>query len=130
VQSDQRDQRKDGGSSEEDLDLQAERRRSSRADLAIRVEYQTIDALFTEFTSNINEGGLFIETDRPALLDETVALHFCLPGQDDPIKATGRVVRLSAPHEPKGMAVQFEELGAAAQLRINEMVRELRTERV
>ncbi len=109
------------------LETQDDRRRADRADLAVRVEYETVDALFSDFTRNVNEGGLFIETDQPAPLDSTIALHFCLPGSDVPIKASGRVVRLSVPPEPAGMAVMFEELDAEAREQINALVRELRS---
>lgn len=116
--------------SEDPIETQTNRRRSERASLALRVEYETVDALFSDFTRNVNEGGLFIETDNPAPLESTVTLHFCLPGSDRPIKAGGRVVRVTAPPEPPGMAVMFEELDAEAQDQINELVRELRSQHV
>ena len=40
---------------------------------------------------NINEGGLFIESETLLALDEQVQLQFRLPGVDDPIKVSGRV---------------------------------------
>ena len=68
-----------------------ERRLSPRATVTVRVDYSTVDAMFSEFTRNINEGGLFIETETPLALDEQVQLQFRLPGVDDPIKVSGRV---------------------------------------
>jgi len=44
----------------------SERRRSERVDLLVRVDYKTVDELFSEFARNINEGGMFVETDAPA----------------------------------------------------------------
>ena len=44
-----------------------DRRRSDREAFVVRVTYSTIDELFSEFTRDINQGGLFIETDRPQL---------------------------------------------------------------
>ena len=41
----------------------AERRKSERTDLVVRVDYQTVDELFSEFARNINEGGLFVESE-------------------------------------------------------------------
>lgn len=119
-----------GGVSEDPIETQSNRRRSERASLALRVEYETVDALFSDFTRNVNEGGLFIETDNPAPLESSVTLHFCLPGSEQPIKASGRVVRVSAPPEPPGMAVMFQELDAEARAQINELVRELRAQRL
>ena len=41
---------------------QKDRRRSSREDLKIPVDYSAVDAFFSEFTTNVNEGGMFIAT--------------------------------------------------------------------
>ena len=43
----------------------SERRRSTRAPFVVRVDYGTVDAFFSEFTSDVNEGGMFIETETP-----------------------------------------------------------------
>ena len=105
-----------------------ERRRTSRAPLVVRVAYSTIDALFSEFTRNVNEGGLFIETENPPPTDTRVSLHFKLPGSDVPIQARGRVawIQGGGSDEPAGMGVEFESLGADARARIDEIVRGLK----
>lgn len=105
-----------------------ERRRKPRAPLVVRVSYSTIDALFSEFTRNVNEGGLFIETDNPPPTDTRVSLQFKLPGSDAPIQARGRVAWVQPPGtgEPAGMGVEFESLGADARARIDEIVRGLK----
>jgi len=106
-----------------------ERRKSERADLVVHVTYQTVDELFTEFACNINEGGIFIETDNPQHLGSSVALQFQLPGSDEPIEVVGIVVRTSdgsAPNEPSGMGIEFGDLSADARQHINEIVRQLR----
>lgn len=56
-----------------------ERRRSSRIELVVRVDYKTVDELFSEFARNINEGGLYVETDTPPQLGSSVALQFQIP---------------------------------------------------
>ena len=107
-----------------------ERRKSERADLVVRVTYQTVDELFTEFARNINEGGIFIETDNPEKVGSSVALQFKLPGSDEPIEVVGIVVRTSdgsEPNDPSGMGIEFGDLNADARDRINELVRQLRT---
>lgn len=107
-----------------------ERRRTTRTPLLVRVEYATVDALFSEFTRNINEGGLFIETDNPPELDSRVQLQFCLPGGSDPIKVTGRVAWHSSGtrEEPPGVGVEFGDLDAEARDQINLLVQQLRVE--
>jgi uncharacterized protein (TIGR02266 family) len=112
-----------------DIETEVERRRSPRSPLIVRVSYSTVDALFSEFTRNINEGGLFIETDAPPPPETRVALQFQLPGSDEPIHARGRVawVRPSSAEGPAGMGVEFEHLGTDARVHIDELVRRLRS---
>ena len=110
---------------------EAERRKSPRADLVVRVDYQTIDELFSDFARNVNEGGIFIETDRPHPLGTNVELQFNIPGSDDPIQVTGAVVRhADADDEARGMGIEFENLDAQARRHINALVRALRIDRL
>lgn len=111
-----------------EYEAEVERRRSPRAPLVVRVSYSTIDALFSEFTRNINEGGLFIETETPPPADTRVALQFRLPGSDVPLQARGRVVRVQHPggDEPAGVGIEFEALGPEARARIDELIKSLK----
>jgi type IV pilus assembly protein PilZ len=108
-----------------------ERRLSPRATVTVRVDYATVDAMFSEFTRNINEGGLFIESETPLPLDQQVQLQFRLPGVDAPIKVSGRVawIREGGVDGPPGMGVEFENLDPNDRLRIDEIVQALRVDR-
>ena len=106
-----------------------DRRRSERVDLLVRVTYQTVDELFSEFARNINEGGIFIETDVPEKPGSTVTLQFKLPGSDELIEVGGTVVRRDAENEASdspGMGIEFGDLNDKSRQRINEIVRRLR----
>lgn len=109
-------------------ETEVERRRSPRAPLVVRVSYTTVDALFSEFSRNVNEGGIFIETDNPPPADTRVSLHFKLPGSETPIQVRGRVawVQQAGGDAPAGMGVEFEALGGEARARIDELVRGLK----
>lgn len=113
----------------DDIETFLERRRSARAPLVVRVEYSTVDALFTEFSRNINEGGMFIATDQAPALDSSVTMQFSLPGSAEPIKVAGRVTRVSEGGDgtPRGVGVEFEALDPEARARINSVVQALRT---
>jgi uncharacterized protein (TIGR02266 family) len=113
------------------VETHVERRRSPRAPLVVRVSYATVDALFSEFTRNINEGGVFIETENPPPAETRVALHFQLPGSQPPIQAHGRVawVQAASGEEPAGMGVEFDPLGEDARRAIDALVRRLRSGR-
>jgi type IV pilus assembly protein PilZ len=107
-----------------------ERRRSERAPVVVRIEYATVDALFSDFTRNINEGGIFVETDEPIPLDQKVELKLRLPGSSELVNATGRVVRIepTSSSSAGGIAIEFEQLDANARELINAAVRRLRSD--
>jgi type IV pilus assembly protein PilZ len=107
-----------------------ERRRTERAPVVVRIEYATVDALFSDFTRNINEGGIFVETDEPIPLDEKVELKLRLPGSSELVHATGRVVRIepTTPTSAGGIAIEFAQLDADARELINAAVRRLRSD--
>jgi uncharacterized protein (TIGR02266 family) len=113
---------------EDERGAESEKRRSERAPLVVRVDYTTVDAFFSEFTANINEGGLFIETENPPPAGTAVVLNFKLPGEEEPIRSNGRVVWTAGEGaaEGPGMGIEFEHLDAAARARIDEVVRNLR----
>ena len=108
-----------------------ERRASPRAEIVVRVNYQNVDSLFSEFARNINDGGIFVETETPQPTGTNVELEFKLPGADRPIEVVGNVVRsVSAdqvePDGVAGMAIEFENLGSDARQQINEIIQKLR----
>ncbi|MBM4381854.1 MAG: TIGR02266 family protein [Deltaproteobacteria bacterium] len=105
-----------------------DRRRSRREGAEISVQYESVDELFSEFTRDINEGGVFIATERPLDLDEPVSLSFQLPGGERAIRVSGRVVRVQTKDDDgvAGMAVEFEALDATARRAIDDLVRSLR----
>jgi uncharacterized protein (TIGR02266 family) len=110
---------------------EAERRKSPRTEVVVPVDYSTVDAFFSEFTTNINEGGMFVGTDQPHPIDTQVTLHFRLPGISEPCEVSGRVVwiRHQADQEgPRGMGIEFESLDDQTRFRLDELVRELRTQ--
>ena len=116
-----------GGST---MTTQNDRRGSLRAPLKIPVDYSAVDSFFTEFSHDINEAGLFVETDAPAELGTLVALQFRVPGEAEPIQVAGRVAWTSDGEgkSPAGMGVEFHQLGAEDRERINQLVRRLRSD--
>ena len=107
-----------------------DRRSSERTALKIPIDYSAVDSFFTEFTHNINEGGIFIETDSPAELETVVQLQFRVPGESEPLQVAGRVAWMSdgSGKSPTGMGIEFHELSAASRQRIDELVRRLRSD--
>jgi uncharacterized protein (TIGR02266 family) len=110
------------------IEDEVERRRSERTELIVRVDYSTVDELFSEFTSDINDGGLFIETENPRPAGTEVAMRFSLPGRDEAVETVGRVVRVITGDDagPAGMGIEFEALSDESSRAINELIRSLR----
>ena len=106
----------------------ADRRHSERENIKIPVDYSAVDAFFSEFTTNINEGGMFIETENPAAIDSTVQLQIRLPDLERPIKLGGRVAWISdgKAGSPPGMGIEFQDLTPELRRTINDLVRRLR----
>ena len=110
-----------------------ERRASPRADIVVRVNYQSVDSLFSEFARNINDGGIFVETDTPHPIGTNVELEFKLPGADRPIEVVGNVVRSVSADQVEsdgaaGMGIEFENLCSGVRQQINEIIQKLRSE--
>ena len=105
-----------------------DRRRSLRTELIVRVDYSTIDEMFSEFTRDINEGGLFIETEKPQPAGTEVTMQFSLPGSDETLSTVGRVVHVTSGEDqmPPGMGIEFEELSPEDRGRIDSLIRSLR----
>jgi uncharacterized protein (TIGR02266 family) len=106
-----------------------DRRRFERTRFLVRVDYATVDEFFSEFTHDINEGGLFIETEKPHPAGTIVSMLFNLPGAEAPIQTFGTVVRISPGDglQPPGMGIEFDELDGEARQRINAFVKALRS---
>jgi type IV pilus assembly protein PilZ len=108
-----------------------ERRSSPRADFVVRVNYQTVDSLFSEFARNINDGGIFVETEAPQPIGTSIELEFKLPGEEEPIEVVGNVVRSIdtdqvGPDDVAGMGIEFENLDSNVRDQINVIIQKLR----
>jgi len=106
----------------------SERRRESRVALKVPVDYSSVDDFFSEFSANINEGGMFVQMEKPPELETEVHLQFRLPGAEEPILVSGRVawVRNGEDGEPAGFGVEFSDLASETREEINRVVRSLR----
>ena len=110
----------------------AEERRYSREPAVLRVNYVSLDQFFSEFTANINEGGIFIETDKLVHpIGQVVELDFQIPGADTPIAVTGQVkwIQNNPANGPLGMGIEFKSLDREARELINSIVTALRAAR-
>ncbi len=112
-----------------------ERRRIARRTVTLEVRYSTPTDVFTSLSNNLNEGGLFVETENPAPLGTIVELSFFLPGQNVPVKTRGAVVwsttntgssEKGMNHSKSGMGIEFEPLSADDKERISGFIKSVR----
>ncbi|MFQ5698345.1 MAG: TIGR02266 family protein [Myxococcota bacterium] len=107
--------------------MATDRRRSERVALKIPVDYSSVDSFFSEFSANINEGGIFVRSERSVPLGSVVQLQFKLPGRERPLQMKGRVAWTeSDAAEDNGIGIEFLDLSPEVREEINEVVRSLR----
>lgn len=92
----------------------AERRRASRVPVRVLVEYADKRDFVTDYTANMNLGGMFIRTESPLAQGTQFQLRFRVQGREDPIDTTA-TVRWIQPVVAggalyAGMGVQFDAL--------------------
>jgi uncharacterized protein (TIGR02266 family) len=67
-------------------------REHPRYEVSIPVDCSTRHVFVSNHVCNISKGGLFIRSDSPLPLNADVSLVLHLPGTDQCIRATGRVI--------------------------------------
>ena len=102
-----------------------DRRRIPRVPLRVDVACSSDGACFSGTTQNLTVHGLFLETETPVPPDTEVEVVVELPGDEEPVKASGRVVRLAQrKNDTPVFAVEFESLAEPARARIAALVDE------
>lgn len=104
-----------------------ERRRHPRFSLRLTVTATGKALTFTDFSYDVSEGGIFVETQSPLAVGTHLALEFTLPENPDPIKAKGKIARAVPPEQalpgkPAGMGIQFLELSSQDAARIKSFI--------
>jgi uncharacterized protein (TIGR02266 family) len=88
----------------------------------VRVQVELEEAL--GYARNLSRGGIFVEADAAPAPQTEVGLHFQLPGLDEFLASTARVIWRRQPgvEEPAGMGLQFLALDRTGGRRIEEFV--------
>ena len=109
-------------------------RKTQRAPVRLRIDYERMNAFFADYTKNISKGGTFIKTSRP--LDVGRRCHFALslPALSEPLMLEGEVAWMLPPEqaEPRGaepgMGVRFVFADEAARQKFEREVERLMEE--
>ena len=108
-----------------------EKRKYFRIEAKIKVSFQTLEDLKTEYTRNISAGGIFLKTTQ--LLDPNAEIELTLffPGDLGNVNIKGRVIRLMSmthPSDPElqlyGVGIRFINLDPAIKEKIEKAIAE------
>ncbi|MCB0271965.1 MAG: PilZ domain-containing protein [Bdellovibrionales bacterium] len=109
-----------------------EKRKYPRIEAKIKVSFQTLEDLRTEYTRNISAGGIFLKTNQ--LLDPNADIELTLffPGNLGNVHIRGRVIRLitmTHPTDPDqqlyGVGIRFMDLDPSIKNQIEETIVDL-----
>jgi type IV pilus assembly protein PilZ len=96
-----------------------ERRKQPRVFVRALVDYESPGTFLYDYSKDLSEGGIFLETERPLPTGTPVTLRFTLPDIDRVFEVKGKVAWINetkpkggakAPKFQVGMGVQFEEM--------------------
>jgi type IV pilus assembly protein PilZ len=88
-------------------------RRTPRAPLRLRIDYERMNEFFADYTKNISKGGTFIKTTRPLEIGSRCQFSLSLPALSEPLQLEGEVAWLLSPEQAEesgaepGMGVRF-----------------------
>jgi uncharacterized protein (TIGR02266 family) len=97
------------------------KRRSVRVPLEVLIKYDQGGQKIANFSSDLGEKGIFIETHSPAAVGSVFEIIITLPHNNSNIVLKGRVVWVRTAKEgagKAGMGIEFIELGEALEKKL------------
>lgn len=107
------------------------RRKSPRMDLILKVRYRSKEDFREALIRSISEVGIFLATNAPFDVGYQFLLEIHLPQKKGIIRGKCQVVwvnQIEAEECPKGMGVEFLDLGESDRARLDGYLDELRTQ--
>ena len=83
------------------------KRSVARAPLEIRVEYEHLNALVSDYTKNLSKGGAFIETNEPLAIGTKCYFTLTVPNMDETLRLVAEVKHHDALEDCEGMGIGF-----------------------
>lgn len=87
-------------------------RESTRIATNIEIKFREKGSFVRSYMLNVNNGGLFLKTDKPLAIDAEVTMLIQLPDDQETMTIEGRVVWTNPKSKffPAGMGIQFIKL--------------------
>jgi type IV pilus assembly protein PilZ len=110
-----------------------DRRKDSRFNVNIKVDYSTQGMFVSNYVTNLSKGGVFIQTDDPLPLQSQINLTFTLPEFNIKIEAKGKVtwtydIKKGTSTIIPGMGIRFTDLTAKHKALIGDYISKLSTQ--
>ncbi len=101
-----------------------ESRQHERLPLLIRVSYESAGAMRSDYAQNISKGGLFVATDEPFEVGQSVVLNLVSPGARSGVAVPCEVRWVGARGAPavQGIGVRFDLDDPVTRSRVEQMV--------
>lgn len=103
-------------------EMSKERRSGLRVAVQMWVEEKHERARYFQHSSNLSEGGLFIEQTIPHPVGTQVEIEFTLPGDGEPIRVLAEIVNALEDEERLGMGMKFMNLSHEQAARIRRFI--------
>lgn len=104
-----------------------DRRHDPRVEVDVEVHYRTAHEFLSAYSRNISGGGIFVRTQHPLGLNQTVRVRFTLPGITHKFECNGIVVWANAPSDrsslPAGMGIKLRDLDEESQRLLSEFAK-------
>lgn len=111
-----------------------DKRRQARVPIFIKVDYKADilrdDAPYSDYSADINSGGLFLKSRNPLTPGTILNLQFSLPEDSRVIKVNGRVVWITREFEKEvggksepGMGIEFQDVDPETRALIDSLVK-------
>lgn len=92
----------------------ANNRKSARAAIELKVEYQKLNGFFSDYTKNISKGGTFIKTLKPLPIGTEFVFKLFVPFSEEPFELRGEVAWINTEahkehpeRDEAGMGISF-----------------------
>ncbi len=98
--------------------------RDERVPAQIQIHYATGSVFLSDVTEDVSRGGVFLRTEEPLQVGDSLRLKLKLPGDFFSVRVGGRVTWVR--DKPRGVGIQFTFDNGRSQNRVQRIVDELR----
>ncbi len=91
----------------------SDERTDKRCNIILKVTYQDYDKFITEYTKNVSNGGMFLNTNKRYEKGSKVSLFLHVPGLEEPLKILGEIVHVNFSDyndENNGVGIKFIDI--------------------